>query len=312
MTIRELRANGIQSLSASSPSPELDADCLLQYVLACDKTHILFHRDEEVTTEQEAQFSSYIQARKTGLPIAYLTGTKEFFGYDFLVTPDVLIPKPDTELLIEKTLDAIKEKTKRKERILTICDMCTGSGCVGLSILKACSDMNLVHQEFLPAITMADISDKALDIARQNAEKLLSSTQKSKVKFVRTNLFQMVNGTFDIIVSNPPYIPSEEAKALLQDGRSEPLLALDGDIDFMGNPTGENDGLGIMRNLVPQAVEHLAPQGILIVEAGEYNAEMTEYIFRKNGLSDTHIYKDLSGQLRDISGIKNSTSYLFR
>lgn len=304
MTIRELRASGIQALSATSPSPELDADCLLQYVLDCDKTHLLFHRDDCVSDEQESQFSSYIQARKTGLPIAYLTGTKEFFGYNFFVTPDVLIPKPDTELLVEKALEAIKEKTQHKDRILTICDMCTGSGCVGLSILKACHDMHIVKQEFLPAVTMADISDKALDIARQNAERLLSSAQRTKVKFVRTNLFQMVNGTFDIIVTNPPYIPSEEAKVLLQDGRSEPLLALDGDIDFMGNPTGENDGLGIMRNLVPQAVEHLSPNGILIAEAGEYNAEMTEYIFRKSGLSDTHIYKDLSGQLRDILGVK--------
>ncbi len=304
MTIREIRANGIQALSASSPSPELDADCLLQYVLACDKTHLLFHRDDGVSDEQAAQFSSYIQARKTGLPIAYLTGSKEFFGYDFFVTPDVLIPKPDTELLVEKALDAIKEKTNRKERILTICDMCTGSGCVGLSILKACSDMNIVRNEFIPAVTMADISEKALNIARQNADRLLTAAQRSKVKFVRTNLFQMVSGTFDIIVSNPPYIPGWEARELLQDGRSEPLLALDGDIDFMGNPTGEDDGLGIMRNLVPQAAEHLAPKGMLIVEAGEYNAEMTEYIFRKNGLADTHIYKDLSGQLRDILGVK--------
>ncbi|MBR1910984.1 MAG: peptide chain release factor N(5)-glutamine methyltransferase [Treponema sp.] len=304
MTIRELRASGIQALSASSPSPELDADCLLQYVLACDKTHILFHGEEAVAPEQAEQFSSYIQARKTGLPVAYLTGSKEFFGYDFFVTPDVLIPKPDTEMLVEKALEAIKEKTLHKERILTICDMCTGSGCVGLSILKACTDMHLVRQEFLPALTMADISDKALSIARQNAERLLSSAQRTKVKFVRTNLFQMVNGTFDIIVTNPPYIPGIEARELLLDGRSEPLLALDGDIDFMGNATGEHDGLGIMRNLVPQAVEHLSPNGILIAEAGEYNAEMTEYIFRKSGLSDTHIYKDLSGQLRDILGVK--------
>lgn len=304
MTIKEIRAEGIKILSASSPSPELDADCLLQHILECNKTHILFHREDSVEQEKAEQFFSYINARKTGLPIAYLTGKKEFFGYDFLVTPDVLIPKPDTELLVEKALDAIKEKLQRKQRILTICDMCTGSGCVGLSILKACADLNIVSSEYFPAITMADISDKALNIARQNAETLLTQVQKSKVKFVRTNLFQMVNGTFDIIVSNPPYIPSAEAKELLLDGRSEPLLALDGDIDLLGNPTGEDDGLGIMRNLVPQAYEHLAPQGMLIVEAGEYNAEMTEYIFRKSGLKSTHIYKDLSGQLRDISGVK--------
>ena len=299
MKIRELRTEGISILKASSPSPELDVDCILQYVLACDRTHILFHRDDEVTDEQKNQFFSCIQARRTGLPVAYITGTKEFFGYDFLVTPDVLIPKPDTELLVEKALEVINEKTSGKSRMLTVCDMCTGSGCVGLSILKACADRNII-------LVMADISDRALDIARQNASRLLDSRTNQKVKFVRTNLFQMVNGTFDLIVSNPPYIPGTEARELLQDGRSEPLLALDGDIDLTGNPTGENDGLGIMRNLVPQAYAHLAPRGVLIVEAGEYNAEITEYIFRSSGLTDTNIYKDLSGQLRDVIGVRKS------
>lgn len=305
MTVGQARLFGKESLLAFSPSPSLDADVFLCALLAWDKTRLIFHRDENLSEEVEEHFKAWINARKTGLPVAYITGHKEFYGYDFLVTPAVLIPKSDTEVLVEKGLDFIKEKRRANEKkILTICDMCTGSGCVGLSILAECIEKKIIPCEFIPALTLADISLAALEIARANAEKLLGPFFQKKVSLVHTNLFQSIGQSFDIIVSNPPYVPWNETEELLKDGRSEPALALNGDIDLFGNPTGDCDGLGVMRNLVKEAKDHLFSNGLLLVEAGEYNAEMTEYLFRSAGFSDTHIYKDLSGQLRVISGVK--------
>lgn len=309
MTILEARTYG-KNLLINSPSPALDTDVFLQAILQKDQSFLLFHREEQLTEEQENTFNTYLNVRKTGMPVAYILGKKEFYGRNFIVTPDVLIPKPDTEILVEKSIEVLEKKLiANPNRILTICDMCTGSGCVGLSILAEIMDQHLVDFDYLPGLVMADISDKALAIARKNAEIISETTEDSwtfmsKIKFVRTNLFQNVTGTFDLVATNPPYIPAKEARDLLLDGRNEPILALDGDIDLFGNATGEDDGLGIMRNLVPQAVHHLSPKGVLIAESGEYNAEMTEYLFRQAGLSQTKIFKDLEGQLRDILGIK--------
>ncbi|MBQ2571307.1 MAG: peptide chain release factor N(5)-glutamine methyltransferase, partial [Treponema sp.] len=272
MTIQEARKYGFDSLEKTSPSAQLDSDVLLGAVSGFSKTDLIFKREHELSCEEEEKFASYIAARKTGLPVAYITGHKEFYGYDFLVTPDVLIPKPDTELLVEKALEIVKEKCGGNH-LLTVCDMCTGSGCVGISLLLECE--KFLPKEKLPLVILADISSSALDIARQNVDMLFSSDAgllhlRDRVRFVRTNLFEAVSGSFDLIVTNPPYIPSKEARDLLKDGRSEPILALDGDVNLHGDPTGEEDGLGIMRNLVPQAVAQLSPDGVLIAEAGEY------------------------------------------
>ncbi len=302
MTIQQARKTGRQAL-VSSPTPELDTDCLLSHILSCDKTTLLFHREKILDESQENKFLASLEKRKTGLPIAYITGHREFFGFDFLVTQDVLIPKPDTELLVEKSLECIEEKTaQHPERILTICDMCTGSGCVGLSIFKAGIENRIFQNGRFPIVTLVDISPSALEVALKNLSHLNLSEHRSNFRFVRSNLFETVTGSFDLIVSNPPYIPGSEAKSLLNDGRAEPLLALDGDVALDGSPSGSNDGLGIMRNLVPQTLEHLSPHGTLIVESGEYNAEATRTLFINEGFLDTCIHRDLSGQLRDIQG----------
>jgi len=304
MTIREAQLYGRSELT-SSPSPNLDVDCLLQSILGCDKTFLLFHRDNQLTQEQQDILTCQLEQRKTGLPIAYITGYKEFYGRDFKVTPDVLIPKPDTEILVEQAIEAFKIKAQNNPNsILTICDMCTGSGCVGISIAAEIAEQHLVSEDKLPSVLMADISQKALDMARLNAERLLSTKSLSKMRFIRTNLFEQVHGSFDLIVSNPPYIPLDDTLELLKDGRNEPILALNGDVNIEGDPTYRNDGLGIIRNLVPQAYSLLSPSGILIVESGEYNAEQTQDIFNNSGFTQTRIIKDLEGQLRDTYGVK--------
>ncbi len=332
MTIQQAKIHGKNELT-SSPTPELDVAVLLQHITGFDKTHLLLNRDYELTTEQEEGFLATIEKRKTGFPIAYITGHKEFFGLDFYVTPDVLIPKPDTELLVELALDALEDKFRAKPGMIpTVCDMCTGSGCVGISLAKAFSEKN---QENFPKFTLVDISEKALAVARKNAERLLGTSEAKSRKesdersdvqtpggrakqspensfrfplstfhFIRSNLFENVLPTFDLIVTNPPYVPHSESVELLKDGRSEPLLALDGDVDLDGKPSGTNDGLGLIRHLVPQCYEHLNRNGVLIMETGEYNAEATAELFKQVGFRNVRIEYDMNEMMRDVVGVK--------
>lgn len=308
MTISQARKFALSELKFS-PSPILDADVILKWILKCDQTFILFHSETELSEPQKNIFCSSIEKRKTGLPVAYITGIKEFFGYDFEVDKNVLIPKPDTELLVENAVNFIEEKFHAASdcKILSVCDMCSGSGCVGISILKFIEEKKIIPKPLLPKIIFADISKKTLDIAKKNSLRLLSEFAFEKTVFVQSNLFENLgqsrNGLFDVIVSNPPYIPYSQTVELLKDGRSEPSLALCGDIDLNGNLTNFDDGLEIIRNLIFQSVDFLNPGGILILETGEYNAFQTKKIMEDSEFKDVKIYKDLEGQFRNVSGI---------
>lgn len=301
MTFQQFKFQSIKELSGS-PSPSLDVEVLMQWILKKDRSYILFHRDEELSEEQESQLKKSISLRKTGLPIAYITGHKEFYGIDFMVSPDVLIPKPDTEVLVENSIEIIRCLQDKSDHTLNILDMCTGSGCVAISIIKTLKDLQSPGESNLK-FTLADISNKALDIARENARRILDSETLSKVSFVSTNLFKnLKDKSFDLIVSNPPYVPCDQTTELLKDGRNEPRLALDGDIDIEGNPSGTKDGLEIIRNLVSQAKSHLTENGMLILETGEYNAMETACLMKKIGFRDVKTYVDLEGDLRNVSG----------
>ena len=329
MTIQEAKTYGKQNL-LSSPTPELDTAVILQHITGFDKTHLLLNRDFELTDGQKADFLAAIERRKTGFPIAYITGHKEFFALDFYVTPDVLIPKPDTELLVELALDALEDKFRAKpDAIPTVCDMCTGSGCVGLSIAKTLSDKARLKKETTDytdytddtdsrrlSLTLVDISEKALDIAKKNAERLLGRDERSNVPkrnfqlssfnfhLVQSNLFENVLPAFDLIVTNPPYVPHSESVELLKDGRNEPLLALDGDVNEAGEASGSCDGLALIRRLVPQCYEHLNRNGVLIMETGEYNAQETAELFKKAGFRNVRIEYDMNEMMRDVVGVK--------
>ena len=312
MTIQEAKLYGKINLP-DSPTPELDTAVLLQHITGFDKTHLLLNRDFELSGEQEADFLAAIEKRKTGLPVAYITGHKEFFALDFLVTPDVLIPKPDTELLVELALAALEDKFRANPAsIPTVCDMCTGSGCVGISIN---AELRMRNAEL--KMTFVDISEKALEVARKNAQRLLGMGEPSdqcpvphyelsimNCAFVQSNLFENIPHTFDLIVTNPPYVPHSESLELLKDGRSEPLLALDGDVDEYGEYDFTSDGLSLIRRLVPQCYEHLNRNGVLIMETGEYNAQETAELFKKAGFRNVRIEYDMNEMMRDVLGVK--------
>ena len=292
MTVWQFKKNAVNLLK-DSPTPALDVDVLLQFFLNLDKTRLLMSRDKTIPDDILLKLNSAVEQRKNGLPVAYITGHKEFFGLDFTVSTAVLIPKPDTELLVELALNSIESNPSLKK--IRVLDMCTGSGCVGISLFKSLPPGAQIE------LTLADISSDALQIAGINAERLLKSAA-ADIHFIQTNLFENISGTFDMIVTNPPYVRHNEAVELLQDGRSEPLLALDGDVNPDSSWNGLNDGLSLIKRLVIQAKEHLAEGGHLLMETGCDNAEETADFFTQNGFAGVKIAKDINGLLRVVSG----------
>lgn len=305
MTIQEFKSNEKKQLQ-DSPSPDLDIQVILEHFLKLSKTQILLNKDKNLSELEVATLSEAIAKRKSGLPVAYITNCKEFFGYDFFVTPDVLIPKPDTEILVEKAIDFIIAKIENNpDKIFTICDMCTGSGCIAISVFRTLKDSHKIPLSKMPKFTLVDISEKALQIARKNAESLCSKDELCNFHFIKSNLFENIQYSYDIILTNPPYIPHSMVQKLLKDGRNEPVLALDGDITLFGERAKtedgkeKDDGLEIIRNLIPQCKSHLNPMGIVLMETGEYNAEETSQIAKTYDFK-TEIFTDLENQLRVV------------
>ena len=272
-------------------SPVLDANILLCHFLNLSKTALICN-DSRILTETELDtIQQGIEKRLSGLPVAYITNHKEFFGYDFYVDQNVLIPKPDTELLVEQALLAVDKAfatAPEKNADYKIADVCTGSGCIAISVLKT------LFQKYGSSIKVAasDISKAVLVVAEKNADTLLSQEERQNISFYQGDLFQAFssseNQKFDMILSNPPYVPTNITDELLSDGRSEPRLALD----------GESDGLGIIRRLVIEAKNHLKKGGVFFLEAGEYNVEEAGKCLLKAGFTDIFIHKDLAGLLR--------------
>ena len=300
MTIQDLKNNAVQSFTESgSTTPFLDADCLLQFLFNKDKTWILLHRNENVAPELEADFAKLVQKRKTGLPVAYITGKKEFYGIEYYVTPDVLIPKPDTEILVEKAVEKISACRKESVKII---DVCSGSGCVGLSTLKELEN-NAGADRF--HLTMTDLSKNALLVTEKNARNIFDETFiKKHMDFLNGDLLCGKTG-FDFILSNPPYVPHSEVEELLLDGRNEPRIALDGDTDTaVSKELMSDDGLPIIRRLVPMAYKALNPSGTFIMESGEYQTETVRQLFYDAGFINVISEKDLSGMERITIGEK--------
>ena len=273
-------------------SPVLDANILLCYFLNLSKTALICNDSRILTDLELDKIQRGIEKRLSGLPVAYITNAKEFFGYDFYVDQNVLIPKPDTELLVEQAILAVDkafmgglEKNLAEYKIV---DICTGSGCIAISVLKK------LFQKYGSCIKVAasDISDSALAVAEKNADRLLSSAERLNINFYQGDLFQAFssceNQEFDMILSNPPYVPTKITNELLSDGRSEPRLALDGD----------EDGLKIIRRLVVEAKNHLKKGGVFFLEAGEYNVEEAGKCLLNEGFTDIFIHRDLAGLLR--------------
>lgn len=226
-------------LSAVSESPNLDAQVLLAHVLACKRTWILAHPQAKLTPIQMHQIIEARQALLQGRPLPYVLGHWEFYGLDFLVTPDVLIPRPETELLVEQALKWLNLHSGACKAL----ELGTGSGCISISLA--------VHQPGLKIIA-ADISSAAIQVARQNAQR---HAVAQHIDFVLSDLLSAFNGHFELLCANLPYIPTDTLHGLPV-AKYEPNLALD----------GGQDGLHLIRRFLQQATAHLAKNGLLLAE----------------------------------------------
>lgn len=305
MTLGQARKNGVRLLQnppdcatsfVLSPSPVLDCDCILEYATNLPRERFVSHPDDEISDTRYDFFVGCIKKRSAGLPVAYIVGQKEFFGLDFCVTPDVLIPKPDTELLVEKAASLIGScvLSGDAENRIQVADVCTGSGCVAVAVWSALRGKGL---EKRVRMRCSDISGKALAVARKNARR-----HGCTFSFARGDLlspfFRLGKGFFDFVLSNPPYVPSAVARQLLSDGRGEPLLALDGDRD------GTADGTGLVRRLIPQAFLMLKKGGTFLLETGEYNSAAVAAALKAAGFRRVETFHDLAGMPRVLSATK--------
>ncbi len=261
-------------LNPLSDTPALDAQVLLAHIAQKDRAWILAHPELSLSTVQEDALEKALTQLRQNVPLPYAIGHWEFFGLDFIVAPDVLIPRPETEELVEHALNWLREINAQR-----VLDVGTGSGCISIALARNVPDFNLVA---------VDRSSAALNIARQNATKHGVAEQ---IKFIESDLFSNVPlATFDLIIANLPYIPSETLRTLDVYTR-EPSLALDGGID----------GLDLIRHLLADAPRYIAPKGLILLEIdsshGQKALEIAKVFFPEAKCS---LLKDLSGRDRFI------------
>lgn len=264
-------------LSAQGRVSRSEARLLLSAALNKTKEFLIAHPDKELSCEEEALFHSYLERAQKGEPIPYIIGVQEFWGRPFHVTPATLIPRPDTETLIEHALNFLKSKPSSR-----VLDLGTGSGCIAITLALECPHAT---------VWACDKSTDALTVAKQNAISLGAS-----VSFTQSDWFSAFeNETFDLIVSNPPYI--EEADEHLKALTYEPISAL----------TSGTDGLNDIRKLASCAQKHLRPEGLIIVEHGYNQGDSAAGIFRQAGFSNVRTVFDLGSNPR-LCCASNSTS----
>ncbi len=278
-----------QLRDAGVPSFTLAAELLLLHVAKKDRTWLYAHPEDELSAEQELEFFALIASRVTGVPTQYLTEKQEFWGIEFEVTGAVLIPRPETEHVIEVALDrlAVREiRAGRKQTLsgegLNVADIGTGSGCIAVALAK-----DLPGAEFIAT----DISPSALEVARRNAER---AGFADRIRFVLSNLFDELPSSqrFQLIASNPPYIGRNEASTLAREVRDhEPEMAL----------FGGEEGYELYADLVTQSAEHLEPGGILVLELGHNSLPAVHPLFETPGWTRVGVTNDLAGIPRVIA-----------
>lgn len=270
-----LKAATQRLTAAGCDTPQLDAEVLLAFTLNQSRTWLLTYPEFSLNNQQQEQFLSLVKRRGQREPVAYIVGQKAFFGLDFLVTPDVLIPRPDTELLVETALEIASGWAA--DISPTIADVGTGSGCIAVSLAKNLARANL---------TAIDISLQALQVAKKNA---VAHRVSNRIKFLQGDLLTPLLQPVDMIVSNPPYVsqPELQANDMMPDVvRYEPNLALDG---------GES-GLDLVDQLLTQATDKLNPGGSMLVEIGYLQGQaVTELAQTHFPFAEVAIKQDLAG-----------------
>lgn len=281
-TIRRVLAWATDDLKKrGNTSPRLDAELLLGKVLSAPRVKLVIDSERPLTKDELAAYRALHQRRRKGEPVAYLLGVREFYGRPFRVDARVLVPRPDTEILVEVAL----RRTAACSLSMRALDLCTGSGCVAITIAR---------ERPTARVFGVDISEDALAVARDNQVRLAAFN----VAFLRGDLFSFPRenrpARFDLVTANPPYIPRGEERELPPDVRSfEPHVAL----------FGGDDGLDCVRRIVSAAPQHLVPGGVLAIEIGAGQAPSVIALFEARGFGGVEATKDYGGHQRVISGV---------
>lgn len=277
MKYQECYAEGRESLrQAGIAEADLDARLLLEYICETNRNYLLVHGDSRVEEEKLAAYRATIAKRAERIPLQHITGVQDFMGLEFQVNKHVLIPRQDTEILVEEIMRDMQDGSR-------ILDMCTGSGCILISLLH--------YSNWCQGVGV-DISREALQTAKINGMNLLS--EEKRPIWLESNLFEAVEGKFDIMVSNPPYIRTEVIDTLMPEVRDyEPLLALD----------GTEDGLYFYQRIVAEAANYLSKEGKLYFEIGYDQAVEVSELMERAGFSDIRVVKDYAGLDRVVCGI---------
>lgn len=275
MKIKQLLGIGITKLKYYKiEDASLKAKMLLENYLNTSREYLIIHEDEEVDVKVEKSFLKGINKLLDNQPIQYIIKTQEFMGLNFYVDKNVLIPQPDTEILVEEVINIANSINKD----LKIIDLCTGSGAIGISLAKYLKNVE---------IYASDISKEALKIAKNNAK-----NNDVNVKFIESDIFKNIDveAMFDIIVSNPPYIKKNEIDALSEEVKKEPMLALN----------GGQDGLYFYREIAKESKKHLNKKGVVALEIGYNQKKEVKKVLEQEGYKNIYSKKDLSGNNRII------------
>lgn len=283
MTYQEACRKAEQILAQQNiEDSQSDAWILLEYVTGMTRTRYYVDGFKQMESEEEQKFFELIEKRSKRIPVQHLTGVQEFMGMEFLVNEHVLVPRQDTEILVEEAEKALK---KVENDSICVLDMCTGSGCIPISLKIRNPQIK---------IQAADISKEALLVAVKNAEKL-----GAEVEFTESDMFTQIQGEFDLITSNPPYIPTKVIEGLEAEVRlHDPFHALD----------GKEDGLHFYRILAKESPRYLKDGGYLYMEIGHDQSEAVEKLLRESGFAQVRTQKDLAGLDRVVSGVYNRHS----
>lgn len=276
MTYREAVEFGTKCLTdAGVPDAALDAWYLLQMVCRIERSYYYVHGEEDITQDAQKEYEIAVQKRAEHIPLQYIIGEQEFMGLRFKVNSNVLIPRQDTETLVEQVLKIVKPGMK-------VLDLCTGSGCVLISVLKNAPELTGMG---------SDISKTALLVAKENAK-----LHEVDAEWVRSDLFDNIAETFDVIMANPPYIPTGEILSLMPEVRDfEPENALDGGAD----------GLDFYRKIAGQVKDYLNPGGYVYMEIGYDQGEAVSELMRNSGFTEVEVIKDLAQNDRVVKGKGN-------
>ena len=276
--IKDLIAKASEKLKKAEVTDYvIDSRLLAEYVFHIDYYKLLVHPDMETDVKNAQIYNQLIEKRAAHIPLQHLTGNQEFMGINFKVNENVLIPRQDTEILVEEVIKYINSQ----ERKVKVLDMCTGSGCIAISIDKLCDNAQVVG---------ADISKKALEIAEIN-----NKENSAGVDFIESDLFENIKECFDVIVSNPPYIESEKIEKLMPEVRDfEPRIALD----------GTKDGLEFYRNICNNLSRYLKEQGAVFFEIGYNQGSSVSKILNEQGFEKVKIIKDYSQNDRVVFALR--------